>query len=354
MEAVMQNRDLDGLLDQVVSPGSASAVSMIAMRNGAEIMRAARGTTRRFDREDLPSSIPGSAVSSDTVFDLASVTKPIVATTLLTELHTHGLSPEFPLSELLPEFRTAPLRTLTAAQLLSHTAGFAPSWPDHTPDPGAIRFRATARPIITEQPPHQYSCLGFIWAGILAATLADTPLDALVSRHVLDPLAMSRTGYRPLTTTPARQDLTQIVATEHQPHRGMVHGEVHDETAHALGGVSGNAGLFSTAPDLIRFAEALRTGDGIIPEVHRWLTEPIPGGPTPEGYTPTLGMRSNEAWTAAIAGRTVSHAGFTGTILLAEPGGERSFVLLSNRVHPSREQMIMPELRPQLVAAAFD
>ncbi|MDI6022589.1 serine hydrolase domain-containing protein [Leucobacter sp. UT-8R-CII-1-4] len=349
----MQNRNLDELLDLVVSPGSASAVTVIAMRNGEEVARAARGITRAWDQEGTPSTVAGSPVQIDTLFDLASITKPIVATTLLTELNNHSLTPELPLAELLPEFRAEGLRGITAAQLLSHTAGFAPSWHDHSADPGAERFRATARPIELLNPIHQYSCLGFIWAGILAETLGNASLDQLVSTHVLDPLGMHSTGYRPLTASAEPRALSQIVATEYQEHRGMVHGEVHDETAHALGGVSGNAGLFSTAPDLIRFAEALRTGTGIAPEVHHWLTEPIAGGATPDGYTPTLGLRSNETWTAAVTGRTVSHAGFTGTIFLAEPGGERSLALLSNRVHPTREQMAMPNLRPELVAAAF-
>lgn len=349
----MQNRNLGELLDLVVSPGSASAVSVIAMHNGKEVARAARGVTRAWDQEGVPSTVTASPVQIDTLFDLASITKPIVATTLLTELNNHALTPALPMAEVLPEFRTAELRDITAAQLLSHTAGFGPSWHDHSADPGAKRFRATARPIELLNPIHQYSCLGFIWAGILAESIGNAPLDQLVSTHVLDPLGMRATGYRPLSASPVPRTLSQIVATEYQEHRGMVHGEVHDETAHALGGVSGNAGLFSTAPDLVLFAEALRTGVGIAPEVHRWLTEPIADGATPDGYTPTLGLRSNETWAAAVTGRTVSHAGFTGTVFLAEPGGERSLALLSNRVHPTREQMVMPNLRAELVAAAF-
>ncbi|MBN9612055.1 MAG: beta-lactamase family protein, partial [Actinobacteria bacterium] len=325
---------LEALLAETVTPGTGSAAVLLASAGGETVASAALGTTRVWDAPGAPTAAAAFPVTVDTPFDLASVTKPFVAAALLTELDAQRLDPSLLLAEHLPEFREPALRELTVAHLLSHTAGFPASWPDHAPDPGAIRFRATARPVDPPGSPHRYSCLSFIWAGLLAEALAGISLDELVAARVLTPLGLRRTGYRP-----APELRPSIAATEWQPGRGMVQGEVHDETAFALGGVSGNAGLFGTAPDLLRFAGALRTGDGLAPRVHAWLTEPAAGVAAAEsGYRPTLGLRSDEAWCAAVPGRTVSHTGFTGTAFLAEPGGDWSLVLLSNRVHPSREQ----------------
>lgn len=338
---------LEALLAETTAPGTGSATVLLASAAGETVASAALGTTRAWDAPGLPTTAAAFPVTVDTPFDLASVTKAFVAAALLAELEAQHLDPSLPLAEHLPEFRASALRRLTVAQLLTHTAGFPASWPDHAPDPGGTRFRATARPADPPGSPHRYSCLSFIWAGFLAEALAGIPLDELVAARVLAPLGLRSTGYRPAPETRQR-----IAATEWQPGRGMVQGEVHDETAFALGGVSGNAGLFGTAPDLLRFAEALRTGDGLTPRVHAWLTEPVADVAAAEsGYRPTLGLRSGETWCAAVPGRAVSHTGFTGTAFLAVPGGDWSLVLLSNRVHPSRDQGRLPELRAPIVSA---
>lgn len=340
---------LDELLRRVTGPGSGSAAVLLASFDGEPVVRRSLGTTRRWDAPGAPTTAPSFPVTIDTPFDLASVTKPVVAAALLIELERRGLDPSLRIADRLPEFRSPDLRGITLAHLLTHSAGFPAAWPDHDPDPGAIRFRLTARPIDRPGALQRYSCLSFIWAGLLAEELGGRPLDQLVSENVLDPLGMHRTGYRP---APARWP--HIAATEFEPGRGMVQGEVHDETAFAIGGVSGNAGLFGTAPDLLRFAEALRTGAGLAPQVRARLTEPTAGAPAAEaGYLPTLGLRSGEQWCAAAPSRTVGHTGFTGTAFFTEPSGHWSFVLLTNRVHPSREQGLLPELRAPIVEAAI-
>lgn len=340
---------LSALLRETVAPDAGSATVLLANEGGEPVVRSALGTTRRWDAPGVPTSVPGVPVTEDCSFDLASVTKPLVAAALLAELESRGLDPTLRLAELLPEFGGGYLAELTVAHLLTHTAGFPASWPDHEPDPGARRFRRTARPVDPAGAQHRYSCISFIWAGLLAAELSGIPLDALVAKHVLGPLGMTSTGY-----LPAHELRRGIAATEFQEGRGMVQGEVHDETAFAIGGVSGNAGIFGTAPDLLRFAEALRTGAGFSEQVHAWLTEPVAWAPAAEsGYRPTLGLRSDEAWCAAAPGRTVGHTGFTGTAFFAQPGGAWSLVLLTNRVHPTRAQGVVPELRASIVGAAL-
>lgn len=348
MEAIPSKSELDALLARAVSPGAGSAAVLIASSDGELTAEIALGTTRRWDAPGVPTSLPSRPVSMETRFDLASITKPLVAAALLSELESQGGEPALAAAEFLPEFRVRELRRITIADLLSHTAGFQSTWPDHAPDYGAARFRLGARPEREPGEAHRYSCLSFIWAGLLAQDLSGSTLDELVRRRVFDPLEMRNTGYLPVAA-----ERMQLAATEYMPDRGMIQGVVHDETAFALGGVSGNAGVFGSAPDLLKFAEAIRTGEGLSPRVRNWLVEPIGFRFRSEsGYLPTLGLRKDETWCAASPGSTVSHTGFTGTAFLTEPGGEQSLVLLTNRVHPSREQTILPSLRAPIVAAA--
>ncbi|MBC9944094.1 beta-lactamase family protein [Leucobacter sp. cx-328] len=337
---------LDGLLQRVVSPGIGCGAVLLTAVDGTVVSDHALGTTRQYDSVDVPTTVPGKPVTRDTAFDLASLTKPLVAATLLTELAERGYGPELPVAEVLSEFRTPEAQSLTVGHLLTHTFGFTPTWPDRSPDPGGRRFRAAAQPSRVPMPQHEYSCLNFIWAGYLAEALAEAPLPELVRRRVLDPLGMRGTGY-----LPAREHWSSIAATEFQPARGMVQGQVHDETAFALGGAVGNAGIFGTAPDIMRFAETVRTGTGLTPQVHTWLTEPVqlPAGAP---YEHTYGLRRAEPWCAATPRTAVSHTGFTGTAFLTEPGGSFSLVLFTNRVHPTRTQTALPTMRASIVAAA--
>lgn len=337
---------LTDLLKHAVSPGVGCGAALLTAINGKIVSDYTFGVTRRYDNVDIPTTVPGEAITGETRFDLASLTKPLVAAALLTELENHGLGPALHVSEVLPEFRDRYAQDITVGHLLTHTSGFTPTWPDRTPDPGGKRFRQAARPQHPPMQQHEYSCQNYIWAGYLAEALAGVPLSELVKRHVCDPLDMQSTGY-----LPARELWAHIAATEYQPGRGMVQGEVHDETAFALGGAVGNAGIFGTAPDMLRFAEAVRTGEGFSPAVHAWLTEPAPLPPG-AAYAHTYGLRMAEAWCAATPRTAVSHTGFTGTAFLTEPGGLFSLVLLTNRVHPTRTQSTLPTMRASIVAAA--
>lgn len=328
-----------------------SAVTAIAAVGGEVVFEHHSGVTRRWDAPRVPTTAATTPVTSATRFDLASVTKPIVAAALIGELHARGLDATLPAAELLPEFDDLRWRSTTVAQLLGHTSGLPAEWLDRDPDPEARRFRAGARPELPAGAVHRYSCVGYIWAGLAAGALAGTPLDVVVRRRVLDPLGMRSTGFRPAAALQP-----SIAATEFQSGRGLVHGEVHDEAAAALGGVSGNAGLFGTGRDLLRFAEALRTGgeiDGarVLPAaVADALVTPLPL-PDDPGFGQALGPRLDEDWMRGLGPRVAGHTGFTGTAFATEPGGLRSVVLLSNRVHPTRSSNEVREVRARVVDA---
>ncbi|MFJ3958633.1 serine hydrolase domain-containing protein [Arthrobacter sp. NPDC090010] len=337
------------LLEQALHPDDggdplfSGAVAAVRV-NGQTVAEASAGLTFRYrDGEGLERR--GDPVSRDALFDLASITKIFVTATALAafeERHMlgNGLSSlRRPVSEWLPEFRPEPFGDVTVLDLLTHRSGLPSEWDANSPGPDAWhRFRTT----MPEHPAgtvHAYSCVGFIWLGLLLEELSGSSLDDLMTRLILDPLDLSRTGYRPTETR------DRIVATEIQTGRGLVHGEVHDETAWALGGVSGNAGLFSTAPELLRFAEMLRNGGTsagrriLSREAVELMTKPVPG-PLSGEFRQGLGLRLGEPAARLFARDAerlpAGHGGFTGTAFAFVPGGERSVVLLSNRVHPRR------------------
>lgn len=285
----------------------------------------------------------GAPVTEDTLFDLASITKAFVTAAALAEFTDRGYLEagpgglRIPVSEWLPEYRGRP--TVTLLDLLTHRSGLASEWEDKLPGADVWERFRTVLPTGPVGAGHAYSCVGFIWLGLCLEAMTGRRLDELVSDRILNPLGLAHTGYRPSLP------LDRIAATEIQPGRGLVHGEVHDETAWALGGVSGNAGLFSTAGDLLTFAEMLRNGgtqegsEVLSPGAAALMTTPVPG-PVPGQYEQAVGLRVGEPWLRALApgsARTpAGHGGYTGTAFALVPGGRRTVVLLSNRVHPQR------------------
>lgn len=323
------------------APAFSGAVVLAAVDGEVDVQEVA-GRTVAWADADRRIAAHGEPVDSGTYFDLASITKVFTAAALLAELDRHGQDAGFAVAELLSEFRNGPARAVTVRHLLTHTAGFAAEWSDRTRDADSHRrFRAT-RPIDAPGEVHRYSCVGYIWAGLAAEALSGLPLERVIDRHLFRPLGLAETMFRPPATLRPRIAATEV---QHEPDRGLVHGEVHDETAWALGGASGNAGLFSTAGDVLRVAELLRNGgtaDGaqVLPA---WVVEAMttvdPRVPsTADGYGQALGMRVDEEWMGGLRGpgHAVGHTGFTGTSMATQPGGRRSVVFLANRVHPSR------------------
>lgn len=340
-------------------PTTAAAVAVVGV-DGEVCSAIAAGTGRRFadDRfTEIPDPQPATV---NLVFDLASVTKLFTAATLLVALDARGLRDSARVADVLPEFRAGPARFSTFADLLRHTGGWAAVWPDHRPDAGALaRFRR-GTPTDPVGAVYRYSCVGYIWAGLAVEALTGTRLDVAVTRSILDPLGMGDTRFAPPESV-----RDGIAATEYQrtPPRGLVQGEVHDETAWALGGIVGNAGLFGTATDVFRFAELLRgrgevAGRRVLPE---WVasamsTDRLPAGALRDrpDYGQALGPRvADRAWMGSLAAQgAVGHTGFTGTSVLAVPGGRHSVVFLTNRVHPSRNGTDMRALRSRVADEA--
>lgn len=298
-------------------------------------------------------------VTDTTVYDLASLTKVIGLTTAAMLLVDEGkLDLDRPVAQYVPTFKGPMKDRVLVRHLLTHTSGL-PAWVGMhllTPDrAGALAFIDT---VSLEAPPGEryvYSDLGAITMARVVEAVTGEPLDRFLAQRVFVPLGMRLTRFRP----PAEW-LPFIAPTEFDPSwRGrLVHGGVHDENAAHLGGVSGHAGLFSTAPDLARFAfwlldawhDRLEPGApvSLSAAVARSFTARQPG---PEGSTRALGWDTPSLGGGGSSGSMLSpesfgHTGFTGTSIWIDPPRDLVIMLLTNRVHPTRENRAILRVRP--------
>lgn len=308
------------------------------------------------------------AVTAHTPYDLASVTKPVIAATAARLERAGVLSLAAPLGTLLPLARGTASEACTLELLLAHRAGLAAHLPLFGPlvarrpvERGrALRAACEARrPECAGDPPADgfpplYSDLGYVLVGEAIARVAGAPLDELVAREVAGPLALELGSARQWRgRDPLR--FAGVAPTETLAFRGgPVIGAVHDENAWALAGhgCAGQAGLFGTAASVCDFGCALldalagRRSDWLRrAEVER-LVRPRPGGSLRAGFD----GKSGEASAAGLrAGpRTFGHLGFTGTSLWCEPELQVVSVLLTNRVCPSRDDLRLRAARPKL------
>ncbi|MEW6723309.1 MAG: serine hydrolase domain-containing protein [Bacillota bacterium] len=339
-------------VDQGVFPG---AVALVCRRAGIAYYRAVGLAARQ------PQPRPA---RTDTIYDLASLTK-VVATTpaILTLVERGALRLDDPVSVYLPEFEGDGREGVTVRHLLAHSSGL-PAWIDLTraaASPDQRLAAVLAQPL--ENPPGTkvvYSDLGFILLGLLVSRLSGDPLDRFCQENIFRPLGMTETGYLPGPELKLR-----IAATEYRPERGIYQwAEVHDENTLALGGVAGQAGLFAPAADLARYARCLLNGgqlDGFR------LLAPATLAAMRRNQTPGLNWPRGLGWdlispTFSSGGDLLSpeaygHTGFTGTSLWIDPQLDLGIILLTNRVHLGRENTGIISFRPRLanaVAAALE
>lgn len=332
-------------------PMYAGAVGLLA-HDGTVVRHEASGYQVRYaDRQgtELPASEREPA-STDTAFDIASVTKLFTSMAVLQEVDRGQVELDAPVADYLPGFGQNGKERITVRQLLTHTSGLQAEvqlWelPPHQRVPALLRLRPEHEPGTQ----YTYSDPNMMTLGLLLEKITGQPLNHVVSERITGPLGMSDTGYRPTDgrTAPGEPEVPRdrIAATEVQvdPSRGLVHGEVHDENAWSLGGVSGHAGIFSTAHDLAVLGQSVLNGGTyagqrvLSPRSTRlMLTNFNSGFP---GNSHGLGFELNQRfYMAGLSGpRTAGHTGFTGTSLVLDPDSSSLAVLLTNRVHPSRD-----------------
>ena len=316
----------------------------------------------------------GDEVGRDTIYDIASLTKPVAASGVLMKLLEAGaLSLDTPARALVPELVAAGSEAITVAHLVGHSAGF----PDHVKYyerlwSGDRAGAASAREALVRMagatalvdPPGRvtrYSDVGYILLGAALERAAGQRLDRAAERLVLEPLAMRSTFFVDLEAPRRTWPPGAIAPTEVCSRRGLLEGEVHDENAHAAGGICAHAGLFSTAGDLARFAGAMCAAVAgepghFDPAIARRLTrtESTPGSTWRLGWdTPARASgvsHAGDRWPREGFG----HLAFTGCSMWLDPARRRHVVLLTNRVHPTRQGSGIRELRRAVMDAVVD
>lgn len=303
-------------------------------------------------------------VTPATLFDLASVTKPVATTTMAMILYERGLLElETPVVGVVPEFMTDANRTpdprrrdVTFRMLLAHSSGL-PAYEKlflktHSPDQ---LLRAAFTTSISTNPGTraEYSDLGFILLAAALERIAGESLDVFCQREIFGPLAMTHTTFNP--PADARKQIPPT-ADDRTFRKRIIQGEVQDENASVLGGVAGHAGLFSTAEDLARFAHAMLQGGPpiLLPETVALFTR---RESAPPGTSRALGWDTPSAPSQSgqyFAPRSFGHLGYTGTSLWIDPDRQLSITLLTNRTWPDCANHAIKKVRPEFHNAIME
>lgn len=314
--------------------------------------------THAFGRQSY--AAPAASVNEKTIYDTASLTKPVVTTTLCAMLSESGeLDIGAPVARYIPEWACGPDRArrerVTIAHLLAHSSGL-PAHQDYFRNLKGRReivARAAAELLVYDPAAKSiYSDVGFIVLAAIIERLSGQALDALAQERIFAPLGMTDTMFRPPQSLGAR-----IASTERLSggRKRVLHGKVHDENADAMGGVAGHAGMFSTGPDLAIFCRMILNG-GIYAHQRILRRETVTRFTSPSGLahsTRTLGW--NVPTEPSSSGRYFSkqsfgHTGFTGTSIWIDPRKELFVVLLTNanRTHANPDDDKIRRVQPAI------
>jgi len=285
-------------------------------------------------------------ITSETIYDLASVTK--VASTTAVAMHLYDqrkLRLDIPIKSYLPGFSGGRKDSVKVRHLLTHSSGLPgwdSLWEKAQNAPGAIEYIYNLPLKFAPGDSMVYSDLGIILMGKILETITGQSLDQMAREMIYDPLGMSSTLFNPPESLRYRIAPTEIGGNMK---RGLIHGTVHDENAFFLGGVAGHAGLFSMAEDLSNYAQML-INKGIYRHTRIFSAETVRMWTTPQDIPP--GSKRALGW-AVPAGKGSSagdyfsegsfgHTGFTGTSIWIDPRRRIAVILLTNRVYPTREK----------------
>jgi uncharacterized protein YbbC (DUF1343 family)/CubicO group peptidase (beta-lactamase class C family) len=320
---------VDGVIQQAIIEKKIPGAVLIVGHDGHVIYRKAYGSRALEPRRE--------AMTLDTIFDVASLTKVVVTTTAVMQLVEQGkIRLNDPVAKYLPDFAQNEKQDITVRQLLIHFSGLAPDLDKKAMWEG----KDTGYHMAFAEPPADslgstftYSDINFIVLGALVEQISGETLDQYAIRHIFVPLKMTQTRFLP----PAAWK-TKIAPTQYDENEHMLRGVVHDPTARKMGGVAGHAGLFSTADDLAKFAQALLNGGGGIlsPLSVTKMTSPEqpPSAPVLRGFGWDIDSRlsSNRGDYFPVGG--YGHTGFTGTSMWIDPTTQSYIILLTNAVHP--------------------
>ncbi len=331
---------LDDAIERQAFPGASIAVTL----SGRLVALKAFG---RFTYE-----ASSEAVTTDSIFDLASISKVVATTAMAMILYERGLLDlEMPIVSLLPEFAASdPRRSeITLRMLLAHSSGL-PAYEKlylRASTRGELLRECFSTPLRdTPGSRVEYSDIGFILLGLALERIAGEPIDLFCQREVFGPLAMSQTRFNPPAAWKPRIPPT---ADDQAFRKRVIQGEVQDENARVLGGVAGHAGVFSTTSDLAIFAHTLVCGGAPIVraqtlQVFTHRESPPARSSRALGWdTPSAPSQSGKYFSPSSYG----HLGYTGTSLWIDPERQLSVILLTNRTWPDCSNQAIKEVRPR-------
>ncbi|KPH87870.1 beta-lactamase [Komagataeibacter intermedius AF2] len=344
-------RGVDRRLRQAVTQGEAPGAVCAIGHNQQIVHRAVYGR-----RTVIPRPEP---MTWGTVFDMASLTKPVITAPCVMQLWEQGLfGLDDPVSRYLPQFAAAGKSAITIRHLLTHYSGLPPDLDLEHPWQGREAAFRLAMGVAPSQPPGSgfiYSDINFITLGFLVEKLSGMTLDAYATRFILTPLGMRQSCFQPPETWRPR-----IAPTQPDENGHMLRGQVHDPSARRMGGVAGHAGLFSNADDMCLYAQALldrRAGRPSAYPLQPHTLMLMTTAQQPDGKSDLRGL----GWDIATHYSSVrgdrfpagsfGHTGFTGTSLWLDPGSDSYVLILTSRLHPAGHGNVV-RLRHDVATAA--
>jgi len=319
---------IDSIVQEAIRDGQIPGAVVLVGHDGQVIYRKAFGERSLEPRREV--------MTADTIFDLASLTKVVATTTAVMQLVQKGqIRVNEPVAKYIPEFAENGKEEITVRELLTHFSGLPQDLDLSQPWEGretALRMTYAAKPIYAPGSRFLYSDVNFIVLGALVERVTGMSLQDYCEKNIFAPLQMTHTRFLP----PASW-LSKIAPTQYDEHDKMLRGVVHDPTVRRMGGVAGQAGLFSTADDLSKFAQALLDGGTILSPltVEKMTTPQQP--PTSQvlrgfGWDIDSPYSSNRGDLLPVG--SFGHTGFTGTSLWIDPTTRTYVIVLTNAVHP--------------------
>jgi uncharacterized protein YbbC (DUF1343 family)/CubicO group peptidase (beta-lactamase class C family) len=324
---------VDAIVEDAIRDHKIPGAVLLVGHGGKVVYRKAYGSRALEPRRE--------AMTADTIFDLASLTKVVATTTCVMQLFEQGkIRLNDPVAKYLPEFAQNGKEDITVRQLLVHYSGLTEDLDLKDKDSPnkwegkdtAYRMAFAEKPVFPAGSRFLYSDINFITLGALVERVSGETLDAYAARNVFQPLGMAHTRYLPPKAWKAK-----TAPTEYDDNHVMLRGVVHDPTAQRMGGVAGHAGVFSTADDLAKFAQALLNGGGkvLAPMTVEKMTTPQqpPNATAVRGFGWDLDSPFSSNRGELLPVGSYGHTGFTGTSLWIDPTTDTYIILLTNAVH---------------------
>ncbi len=357
-------RRLDGIIEEAIAQQDIPGAVLLVARKGKVVWRKAHG-----NRQLVPKVEP---MGVEDIFDLASITKPVATASAVMLLVERGqLRLLDPVRLYIPYFSRYvdeegnPAEDARIYHLLTHTSGLQPYTNADTAaailghpcsTDSLVHYIARLPKIAPPGKEFHYSCLGYITLAAIVQIVSGRPLDEFVRENLFEPLGMTDTGFRPPEAKLDRVVPTEVI--DGKPLRGVVH----DPLARLQGGVSGNAGLFSTADDLLKFAFMLLNGgefrgtrifSPLTVERMTSIYEPVAFAGRGLGWDVASPYSSNGGDLFPPSG--FGHTGYTGTSIWIDKATETVVILLANRVHPHDDGSVvrLRSLVANVVAASI-